>query len=164
MENQKETVGNYFKANKIVYIAMVTGLVFFALISFLLQLQGFGTIGNNISKLAVYIIPVIALIGLISSTLLFKRKLEECRTKQNLREKLIEYRSALIIKFGIVEGTTFLAVISYLLTGELILLAVAGLLIIVFITYIPTKDKLYNDLDLSYADKQILDNADNKIK
>ncbi len=158
------TVENYFKANKIVHIAFVIGLVFFALISFLLQLKGFGTIGENVNKLAVYIIPIIALIGLISSTLLFKRKLNECSTKQNLNEKLTEYRSALILKFGIIEGTTFIILISYLLTGELIVLTVAGILIIVFITYIPTKGKLINDLDLSFTDKQILDDPNNEIK
>lgn len=158
------TVENYFKANRIVHIAFVIGLAFFALVSFLMQLNGFGTIGENVNKFAVYIIPIIALIGLISSTLLFKRKLNECKTKQNLKEKLTEYRSALILKFGIIEGTTFITLISYLLTGELIVLAVAGILIIAFITYFPTKGKLINDLELSFTDKQIFDDPKNEIK
>ena len=158
------TVENYFKANRIVHIAFVIGLVFFALVSFLMQLNGFGTIGENGNKFAVYIIPIIALIGLISSTLLFKRKLNECKTKQNLKEKLTEYRSALILKFGIIEGTTFITLISYLLTGELIVLAVAGILIVAFITYLPTKGKLINDLELSFTDKQIINEPKNEIK
>lgn len=69
--------------------------------------------------------------------------------------------------FGI-SDTTFVAVSDFmkgiLWTGELILLAVSGILIIVFVTYIPTKSKLMNDLDLSFADKQILDDPNNEIK
>jgi len=164
METQTLTVGNYFKANKIVHVAMVIGLVFFISMSFFLQKMGLGTIGENLSKSAVYITPIIALIGLIGGTSLFKRKLNQCRTKQLLNEKLTEYRSALILKFAIIDGTALILIISYLLTGELIILTAAGLLIIVFTTYIPTKAKLINDLALSFTDRQILDDPNNEIK
>ena len=164
METQTLTVGSYFKANKIVHLAMVMGLVFFAFVSFLLQERGFGTIGGNIGKSAVYISPLIALIGLIGSSSFFKRKLNACRAKQLLNEKLTEYRSALILKFAIIDGTTLILIIFYLLTGELIILTAAGLLIIIFTTYIPMKAKLINDLALSFTDRQILDDPNNEIK
>jgi len=164
METQTLTVGNYFKANIIIHVAMVMGLVFFLLVSFLLQKNSFGTIGGNLSKSAVYITPIIALIGLFGSASLFKRKLNGCRTKQHLNEKLTEYRSALILKFAIIEGTTFILIIFYFLTGEFIILSAAGLLIIVFTTYIPTKAKLINDLALSFTDRQILDDPNTEIK
>ncbi|MCK9452103.1 MAG: hypothetical protein M0Q90_10470 [Bacteroidales bacterium] len=74
METQTLTVGNYFRANKIVHVTLVMGLVFFLLVSFLLQQKGFGKIGEDISRSAVYITPIIAFIGLIGGTSLFKRK------------------------------------------------------------------------------------------
>jgi len=93
-----------------------------------------------------------------------QRKLNQCRAKQHLNAKLTEYRSALILKFAVMDVTTLILILSYLLTGELIILIAAGLLIIIFTTYIPTKAKLINDLALSFTDRQILNDPDSEIK
>ena len=163
MDSQKITSKDYFKAILVVHIAFIIGLVFFGLISFLLQLKGFGSIGQEINTAFIYLVPIIAIGGIIGSKLIFKRKLNDCSNKSNLYEKLTEYRSALIIKFAIIEGATFISIISYLLTGDLILLAIAGLLIIVFLTYRPTKEKLFFDLELSHSEKKLLNNPDTEI-
>jgi len=156
MDQQIMTSRNFFKANQIVHIAFIIGLVFFALISFFLQLQGFGSLGQEFNRASVFIVPVIAICGIIASKLTFKRKLNDCIGKTSLKDKLTEYRSALIIKFAIIEVATFITILSYLLTGDLILLAIVGFLIIVFATYRPSKEKLFLDLELSQPEKQLL--------
>jgi len=133
METIKMTSGGYFKSIKIVHIALVIGIVFFTLISVFLQISGFGTVGQEINNGLLLLVPIFALIGIFASNLVFRKKLKGIREKSNLKEKMEDYRSALIIKLALIEGPSFFTVVAYLLTGNYIFLGIVVVLIIVFL-------------------------------
>lgn len=157
------TSGGYFKSIKIVHIALVVGIVFFTLVSILLQIKGFGTVGQEIDNVLLIVVPIFALIGIFASTLVFKNKLNGIRKKSSLKEKMEEYRSALIIKFALIEGPSFFVVVSYLLTGNYIYLGILVILIIVFLIYTPNKTKFINDLELTKNDSELINNSEAEI-
>lgn len=163
METIKMTSGGYFKSIKIVHIALVVGIVFFTLVSILLQIKGFGTVGQEIDNVLLIVVPIFALIGIFASTLVFKNKLNGIRKKSSLKEKMEEYRSALIIKFALIEGPSFFVVVSYLLTGNYIYLGILVILIIVFLIYTPNKTKFINDLELTKNDSELINNSEAEI-
>jgi hypothetical protein len=163
METIKMTSGGYFNSIKIIHIALVVGVVFFTLVSVLLQIQGFDTIGQEIDNVLLIVVPIFALFGIFASNLVFKKKLNGIRKKSNLKEKMEEYRSALIIKLALIEGPSFFAVVSYLLTGNSIYLGILLLLIIVFLIYTPNKTKLINDLELTKNDSELINNSEAEI-
>jgi hypothetical protein len=163
METIKMTSGEYFKSIKIVHIALVVGVVFFALTSVFLQIKGFGTVGHEIDKVLLIVVPIFTLIGIFASNFVFKKKLNEIRKKSNLKEKMEEYRSALIIKLALIEAPSFFAVISFLLTGNYIYLGLAVILIIVFIIYTPNKTKFINELELTKKESDLIYNSESEI-
>ena len=163
METIKMTSGEYFKSIKIVHIALVVGVVFFALISVFLQIKGFGTVGHEIDKVLLIVVPIFALIGIFASNFVFKKKLNEIRKKSNLKEKMEEYRSALIIKLALIEGPSFFAVVSFLLTGNYIYLGLTVILIIVFLIYTPNKTKFINELELTKKESDLIYNSESEI-
>ena len=163
MEAFKMTSGEYFKSIKIVHIALVVGVVFFALISVFLQINGFGTVGHEIDKVLLIVVPIFALIGIFASNFVFKKKLNEIQKKSNLKEKMEEYRSALIIKLALIEGPSFFAVVSFLLTGNYIYLGLTVILIIVFLIYTPNKTKLINELELTKKESDLIYNSESEI-
>ena len=151
---------DYFRAIQIVHLAMVAGILFFVLISVFLQAKAFGTMDDESNNLLMVFALAFAAIGIASSKILFRRKLIKCNAKTTLTEKLDEYRSALIIKFASLEAPSFLSIVIYLLTGNTIVLVIAGVLIIIFLMYRPTKEKLMDDITLDTKEKALINNPE----
>lgn len=157
MDTPKLTTKDFFKTLQIIHFVLMTGLVIFAMFAFYfhyvgLELEG----GKELNFGLIYTVPIFAIAGTLASNLVFKQKLKDCINKTSLKEKLTYYRSALIIKFAIIEGCAFFAIIGYLLTGKLVYLGILGLLLIVFMVYKPTKEKSIVDLELNQAERQLI--------
>jgi len=87
------------------------------------------------------------------SNFMFKKQLDLAVAKSSLNEKLGGYQTALIIRFALLEGPSLFGIVSYLLSGNLLFLAISGLIILYFITIRPTRDKVETDLNLDYQEK-----------
>jgi hypothetical protein len=77
--------------------------------------------------------------------------------------KLVNYRAALIVKLALLEAPSFFTVIAYLLTGNYIYLGIVLILLIVFLLYTPTKEKLINELELPRDEVEIINNPEAEI-
>jgi hypothetical protein len=144
--------GNYLKTITIIHIALLTGQVMFAIVSFFMTNSTSLNL-NPAGDVYFYIVPVFALFGIIAGSLLFKQLVAGTAGKKTLSEKLAGYQTALIVRFALTEGASLFAIVSYLLGGNLFYLVVAGLNMLYFILIRPTKDKMSDDLNLSYEDK-----------
>lgn len=164
MESEKMKSGEYFKTLKIVHFALAAGIVFFMLMSIFLQYSGFGTIGKEVKNGLLIAVPLFALAGIFASNIVFKQKLKIIAEHNNLKEKMIIYRSAIIVKLALVEGPAFFTVIAYLITGDLIFLGIIIVLLLIFLIYTPTRNKLINELELSKSDSDLISNPDSEIK
>ena len=152
-EIKQLTSKEYFNMLTILFYAMIVGIVFFALISFFLQQNDFVFREIDIDVFN-YIVPLFIVGGVIGGNLLFKNQLKEASSKKDLLEKLKHYRSALIVKYAFFESSAFFAIITYLLTGEILFLALAGIPILAFLLNIPSITKIGNNLNLNYDEKQ----------
>ncbi|HRX13220.1 MAG TPA: hypothetical protein P5210_16270 [Draconibacterium sp.] len=161
MENDKMTSNDYFKSVQIIHLALIAGVVILGIFTFSFHTSGLEMDGGKELNFAlIYVVPVFSIAGIIASNVVFKQRLKDCIARPNLKEKLNCYRSALIVKFSFIEGSSFFALIAFLLTGDLLYLGFAALLLIVFITYTPSKEKSIVDLELTQAEKQIIFDAD----
>ncbi len=164
MENYKMTSKEFFKSIQIIHLALITGVIILGIFAYSFHYIGIEMEGGKELNFAlIYVVPVFAIAGIIASNLVFKQKLKECIARPNLKEKLNCYRSALIIKFALIEGSSFFALVAFLLTGDLLYLGFAAILVVVFITYTPSKEKSIVDLELNPTEKQIIFDADATI-
>lgn len=155
----------YFKALKIVHFALLAGMVVFALISVFLNLTGtFSNENEFFKEFFIYIIPLFVLVGIVVSNVMFKKGLKQAKDKNNLLEKMNFYRSALITRYAPLEGSAMFAIIAYLLSGDLIILGLAIIVIFIFLFIRPTAEKAGNDLELDYTEKQILNGPNGMIE
>lgn len=149
-----ETIQNYFKSLTIIHAALLLGQVFFGIVACYLVLTGLP--GNNMGDLHDIFqnyIPLGVIGSILGSLLITKSRLKTAREKNELEEKLGHYRATLIIKFALLEGATFLALICFVVTANYFLLGLAALTIIIFSINRPTKDKATTDLELNYAER-----------
>ncbi len=153
----RQTSREYFRSLQMVYIALIAGQVFFGVVSFYLnQFADFGAPGKELRDIFIYIVPLFIIGGTAASLLVFKNRLKVSAGKTSLNEKMTDYRAALIVRYALLEGPSFLALVVYLLTGDLLFLGMAGLIVLFFLTIMPTINKGVKDLELSPADEQLL--------
>ncbi|MBU2555344.1 MAG: hypothetical protein KKF98_12880 [Bacteroidetes bacterium] len=163
METPLMTSGGYFKSVKIVHFALIAGIVFFALTSIFLHQNGYKTFGEDLDGPFLIIVPLLALAGIFTSNFLYKKRINEIDKQLPLSVKLVNYRAALIVKLALLEAPSFFTVIAYLLTGNYIYLGIVLILLIVFLLYTPTKEKLINELELPLAEVEIINNPEAEI-
>lgn len=159
METKPQTSKEYLKTLQIIYYALISGQVIFGLVAlFLRKMIGLDTGLQDLTDIFLYLVPVFIFGGYLLSRILFKSNLKTAINKSSLIEKMSDYRAALVIRYALLEGPSFFAIVVYLLTGSLIFLGMAGLIIVLFFTMKPTKERSVTDLQLNPAEEQsILD-------
>ncbi|HEY9113414.1 MAG TPA: hypothetical protein VIN10_01860 [Bacteroidales bacterium] len=161
MEPNQMTSKAYFKALTIMYFALIAGLVFFGIVAlFLVQSGQISDTGDELRNIFLFVAPLFLVGGVFGSTIMFKKGLVEAKNKTELLEKLNFYRSALIVRYALLEGPAFFTTVVYLITGDLLFLGMTALIIVIFLIINPSPEKAINDLELSYEEKQVLNDEE----
>ena len=158
------TSGEYFKSLRIIHAALTIGVAFFTLVSIFIQMKGFKSIDSHAKLIFLFIVPSLALAGIISSNFVFKKRITKIKYQLDLKGKMDQYRSAVIIKLALIEAPAFFTVITFLLTGDYLFIGIAFLLIIVFLLYTPTKAKFTKELELKISEIEIINNPQSTIQ
>jgi hypothetical protein len=165
MTSDKLNSKAYFKALSILHLAMVAGVVFFGLIvALLVAINTITSINSTFTNFFYYVVPVLTILGLIASNIVFKNRLKQTRDNYELRTRMTNYRGALIIKYALLEGPAIFAIIASLITGTISFLAYAGLMVVLMLYARPGIQKTFNDLVLDEKDKVILEDPNGVIE
>jgi hypothetical protein len=142
---------NAFKILKTLHLALLGGMIAFAIISLILTQKGF-TAGMDESFERIFqIVCVIASLScLVIGFNLFKRKMMAARNSLEPGEKRMElYRAACIMWWALIEGPGILATIGYLLTGNFAFIALAIFHILILGAFMPRKQNIIVLLNLN---------------
>jgi len=164
MNATEQTSKEYFRSLQIVHLALLLGISSFTIIVFFLNYSGGLNIGDgNLNCIFQYIVPAMLVCCLIASNLINKSKINKIKQKTNLLDKLGDYRSAFIIKFALLEGPAFFAIVVFLLTANEVYLIYILPIIILFIILRPTKDKIIMELELNNDERAKVNNPDSIV-
>lgn len=159
------TSKKYFNSLKIIYLILLIGqLLFLAIVAF----SGFnlleeGDETSSLTNIFKIVAAVLAIGGVSGGRMIFQMRVNIIKTKTDLIEKMNDYRSALIIKFALLEGPAFFGIIGYMLTGNNFFLLVAGFLILVFALHYPMPDRTIKELELSSEEVERVENPNEII-
>jgi len=158
MANQisPQTPKSYLKVNSIIHLALFMGQLLFGVLV-MLEVPQKGIDITNTNNPFLFVVPVVAIGSLILSTILFKKNLGMAINNPTLKGKLMGYQTALITRFAPLEGASLFGIVAYLQTGNLLFILITGLIMLYFLSLRPTKDRIANDLNLSYEDKMLFD-------
>ena len=159
---QQSTPGSYLKLLTVIYSALFAGQLLFAVLVFMLKNSTIIDFKNTRDPF-LFVVPFMALGAIIGGNFLFKKTLTEATGKETLKQKLMVYQTAVIIKSALLEGPSWLGIFVYIQTSNFLYLIISGVLMLYFLTQRPTKDKIENDLNLSYEDKIQFDSADTPL-
>ena len=152
-KTMKPTKASEIKALQILYTALLVGQVLFLTITSVLIFSGNFSADFSLGK---YLIQIIigcigsGLAGYFAGTSLFRKKLEQLNnSSKSLMEKLNDYRGISITRWALSEFATLFSIVMVFVTGSPALLAVAVLLIVLFLTIRPSLSKAASDLNVS---------------
>lgn len=152
-----QSPNTFLKTISIIHLALIAGQIMFAAVTFMITNK---TTTGQRDNVFIYVVPIMAFTGLAVSNILFKTLVNKIDGQSPLKTKLAAYQSALIVRFALLEGPSLFAIVSFMLTGNLIFLGISGAIIAYFIYLRPTKQKIEDDLNLGYEEKAELDGTD----
>lgn len=149
----------YLNSLMILHVALLAGQVFFiAIIYFLFNANEPPLTGVEATgQMEVYIIGLLTIACVLASSHLFGRRIRALKEENSLSAKLSGYRAASILRYALLEGPSLIAIMFYLIANNLILLIFSAMIVILFIVYRPTKERLVADLELSPSEQAKLD-------
>jgi hypothetical protein len=154
MKTKTQTSKEYFKMITSIYVAVIILQVVFGLVAYVYVSTG-GSISEDpeMRKTLIYIVPVLVIAGFSGGNMLMKNRLDKIKLKPELVEKMPEYRAATILRYALLEFPYFFSIVAFLLTKDLLFLGFGGIILVIFLTIIPTREKAIFDLELGQKDK-----------
>jgi hypothetical protein len=149
MTSQNQTLDSYVQSLAIMWTGLFTGPLLFGMISYFLRVSGqFSYLTTaEFSNIMIYLVPAAMIGALLGGNFLYKNRLSAIKKMATQDEKLTAYRSVFIIRNAMPEMAAFLAVVAYLLTGDLRFLAGAAVMLIWLIAIFPTRGRLVTELE-----------------
>ena len=153
------TAREYFQSLTILHAALLSGQVIMAVIFyFFFNANQPPVTGREATgQMEVYLIGGLMIVGVLASSQLFNTRLQKVKNEESLSAKLAGYRSASILRYALLEAPSIAAIVMYMLTNNLLLLIFAGMIVILFLIYRPTKERVVTDLELSPSEQAKLD-------
>lgn len=143
-----------FRQLKIIFFALAAGQVIYFLITLVLIQEEIVVINKDFSTIWGFLIPVLVVILVGASRLLYNRLINSNIKLSSESEKLKVYQTGNILKFALLEGANLISITFYMLTGDFLY---AGMFIIVlgiFFVNFPGKEKFLMEFESSFPENK----------
>lgn len=147
---------SFLKTLTIIHTALCAGLILFTIFAY--SQNGNFTARMDQQAIFIYVVPIVAAAGYFLSQLLFKKQIQAISREEQLSVKLGKYQSASLIKYALLEGPGFLALIAYFWSGNALHLVIAIALVAYLLVQRPTAEKIKKGLPLTLEEQKQFDN------
>jgi hypothetical protein len=145
----EQSIKNQLKITNVIYITLAIGLIlFFMIVMYLMENQSITTV-QKLDSFFTIVIPLFGLLMMYLSRFLFNKMIAKLSVDADLSQKIVQYRTAKIISWALIEGASFLALVAALLTLNYLYIAVLIFLFGYFLLSRPSKESFIKDLHLT---------------
>ncbi|HIP49085.1 MAG TPA: hypothetical protein EYG92_09005 [Lutibacter sp.] len=145
--DQALTPNGFLKTLRILHLALVTGVSVFLIFVYTQNTEWILNLSDT-NDIFFFIVPAFAIFGVYFGTFLYKKQLTSLVNKDNLREKLVGFQTASIIKYATIEAPALLGILASFLNGNVFYILISSVLLVYLFFQKPTKDKIEMDLNL----------------
>jgi hypothetical protein len=159
------TSKSFLTALNLIYFSLVFVMATFGLVVLYLNFSGgvSAEVDDEFTTMLRYILLAALPIGLGAGYFLFKQLIGSPDSSTTLREKLFKYQNALLIRSAFFEIPGLLGAVCALITMDNSFLLFTGIAIVMFFLFRPTVYSITADLNLSQADRLILENPQSPL-
>lgn len=141
------TPKRFLETISILHMSLIVGPIVFAIIAFNETEKKIISFSETV-ELFLIVVPSFALGGILLGNFIFKQTIKNIAPVSSLRQKLIRFQTASIVKYLLLEAASLFSVIAFLQTRNLIFLMILGMLVLYFLLLRPTKTKIERVLNL----------------
>ncbi len=142
-----------YKQLNILFFALLAGQIFFvfiSLINVLILKNAFAK--DGLSVVFVFLVPAYSFFVVLAGSIVYKKRLAGIGQKEmNVRFEI--FRSAFIIRLALMESSSFISFVVYMISGDWIYLAFGLLIVAIFLFLRPVKERILSDMELSSEEK-----------
>ncbi|MGV8877722.1 MAG: hypothetical protein ACOH2A_01695 [Sphingobacteriaceae bacterium] len=142
------TPEGFLKTLSIIHFSLLSGMILFMVVAYIKQGDHYFNFKNT-GDVYIIVVPMMAIAAYFVSRLVFKQQILALASKDSLKEKLMVYQGAALVRLAFLEGAALFGIVAFMITGNLFELLISILLVLYFLTLKPTKEKVINDLQLS---------------
>ena len=150
------TIKNQLKVNKTIFSSLAVGLISFFIVVLVLIQNKEPSIGEELDNIFTIVVPVLGLVMMFSSRMIYNQLISRYDTSSNLLKKISYYRTAKIISWAMIESTCLLALLATMLTSNYLYIAVFIFLFGYFFLMKPSKESLIQDMRLSSEESELI--------
>ncbi len=162
---QVRTSKSTLTAMNMIYFSLVSIMTFFGLIVLLLNYTGGISTGmdKDFALMLRYILFALLPGGMAAGYFIFKQSLASVNQNLSLKEKLMKYQTALLIRSACLELPGLFGAVAALITGGNSFLLFTAIIIVLFFLFRPTVYSITNDLSLSQGERTALENPQSPL-
>jgi len=138
----------FLRTISILYLALLLGPIIFGIVAYMQTGKTVFDYKNTNDPFMIFV-PTMAIVGFIASNLIFNQQLYYNTHEKPLKKRIIDYQTALVIRYASLEAPALFGVGAYLITGNLLFMLISALVVLYFLFVRPTRSKLINDLELT---------------
>jgi hypothetical protein len=149
---------NDFKSMQFLHYALLIGVLIFTAVAYFLNKNGLlAEADDTLYDFFRFLVPGLLAVSVLAGRFISQKIFATAKDKSGIGEKLNVYRTGMLIRWAMVEGGTFFALVAYLLTANLVMLIVALAGAIYLFTLRPTPESAAGTLGLSETEyRQLL--------
>jgi hypothetical protein len=155
--NEQTSPSVFVKNLRIIHISLLSGIVFFAIVAYLIRTRSGSMVGPRELEILTYISLIFILVELPLAYWLHTRKMKSIADWPDLNSKLDAYKASHIVKIAMFEGAGFFSCLVLLLGGKNMVLVQILIVLIIMLLENPSATKVANELNLSPGDKDLLE-------
>ena len=154
------TSKSYFTGLNILFYAMASGQAIFLIVAFYLRSQGeMGPEDEELGQIFLIVAAAVLVSTQLASRFVIGKRLEAIRSL-GLRKKMDQYRGVFILRMALLEGPALFCIVAYLVSGNFWLMVCGIGLLILFLTYYPSINKVVNELELDSSERNLVNNPE----
>jgi hypothetical protein len=142
---------NAFSTLKIIHIALLSGMIAFAIVSLILMNTGYAAVADESMQRNFQVVCILlSALSLFAGFKIFKKKIFAARNSMEAGEKRMElYRTACIVWWAMIEGPGLVAGIAFILAGNYAFFALAVFHVLTLLIFAPRKANIVLFLNLN---------------
>lgn len=160
MEQQQATsVKSFLKTISILHFVMISGII-------AISVMAYTTSNGEESSLSFtqepmeFLAPGLLIAAIFIGTFLSKVILRKVTQDKSIQQKLAIYQTAHLVRIAPVEGAGMFAGVMYMSSNNLFFLCIVGIVLLILLTHIPTKDKIEKVIDPTSEEQVYFRNPD----
>jgi hypothetical protein len=150
-------------ALNMIYFSLIMVMTMFGAIVLYLNTSGNITPDPEFALILRYVLFALFPIGVGAGYFIFKQWMQAINPSLTLREKLMKYQTAVLIRSGCFEMPGLFGAVAALITGDISLLLFTAIVIVLFLLHRPSVNTISMDLNLSRKDRSILENPSSQF-